>query len=61
MSATHMMLDAVKTCLKSQGVTYAELAKESRIPEYPEDTLRLMNADYPSGEPVAGEWIKIAN
>ncbi len=45
----------------NQNLTYAELAKESRIPEYPEDTLRLMNADYPNGQPVAGEWIKIAN
>lgn len=33
MSATHMMLDAVKTCLKSQGVTYAELAKRLKMSE----------------------------
>ncbi|MEY4642258.1 MAG: hypothetical protein RLZZ227_2252 [Pseudomonadota bacterium] len=43
------------------SVTYADLARESRIPQFPEDTLRLMNGDYPSGEPAAGEWIKIAN
>lgn len=43
------------------NVTYADLARESRIPQFPEDTLRLMNGDYPSGEPAAGEWIKIAN
>lgn len=41
--------------------TYASLARSSRIPQHPEDTLRLMNGDYPSGEPQAGEWIKIAN
>jgi predicted Zn-dependent protease len=48
--------------IQSNGnVTYADLARESRIPQFPEDTLRLMNGDYPSGEPAAGEWIKIAN
>ncbi|MES2626719.1 MAG: M48 family metalloprotease [Pseudomonadota bacterium] len=41
-------------------VTYADLAKESRLPEFPEETLRLMNGDYPVGEPKAGTWIKIA-
>ncbi len=42
-------------------VTYAQLARESRIPEFPEETLRLMNGDYPAGEPQAGEWIKVVN
>jgi predicted Zn-dependent protease len=42
-------------------VNYASLARQSRIPEFPEETLRLMNGDYPAGEPQAGEWIKIAN
>ncbi len=41
--------------------TYADLAKVSRLPEFPEENLRLMNGDYPTGEPQAGEWIKIAN
>ena len=41
--------------------TWADYARESRIPQYPEETLRLMNGDYPSGEPKAGEWIKITN
>jgi len=40
-------------------MTYASLAKQSRLPEFPEDTLRLMNGDYPAGEPAAGKWIKI--
>ncbi len=40
-------------------MTYAGLAQESRLPEAPEDMLRLMNGDYPSGEPQAGEWIKV--
>ena len=39
--------------------TYADLARQSRIPEFPEDTLRLMNGDYPTGEPAKGKWIKV--
>ncbi|MDT8399151.1 MAG: M48 family metalloprotease [Pseudomonadales bacterium] len=42
-------------------VTYAELARSSRLPQYPEDLLRLYNGDYPRGEPKPGEWIKVAN
>lgn len=41
--------------------TYADLAKRSRLPDTPEDMLRLMNGDYPIGEPKAGEWIKVVN
>jgi predicted Zn-dependent protease len=42
------------------NITYADLARQSRLPDHPEDMLRLMNGDYPFGEPEAGEWIKIA-
>lgn len=41
--------------------TYAQLARSTRIPDYAEETLRLMNGDYPAGEPKVGEWIKITN
>lgn len=41
--------------------TYADLARKTRIPDYAEETLRLMNGDYPVGEPKAGEWVKITN
>lgn len=41
--------------------TYAQLARRTRIQDYAEETLRLMNGDYPVGEPKAGEWIKITN
>jgi predicted Zn-dependent protease len=48
--------------VQSDGRTsYADLARRSRIPQFPEETLRLLNGDYPSGEPAAGEWIKITN
>ena len=41
------------------GVTYRELAVRSSLPNYPEETLRLLNADYPNGEPRAGDYIKV--
>ena len=43
------------------SVTFAGLAQQSRLPQFPEETLRLMNGAYPAGEPQAGDWIKIAN
>lgn len=42
-------------------ITYAALARQSRIPQFPEETLRLMNGDYPAGEPKAGQWVKVTN
>lgn len=35
------------------------LAQQSRIPQYPEEILRLINGYYPIGDPQAGDWIKI--
>jgi predicted Zn-dependent protease len=43
----------------AEGTTMEELAKESRIPKYPEQQLRLINKLYPEGEPKPGEYIKI--
>jgi predicted Zn-dependent protease len=45
--------------VRSDGRTYAQLAAENPFDPYAEDLLRLYNGDYPRGEPVAGEWIKI--
>ena len=39
--------------------TYADLARTSPIDKYAEDRLRLLNANYPNGEPRAGNYIKI--
>ncbi|HWK55503.1 MAG TPA: M48 family metalloprotease [Hyphomicrobiales bacterium] len=48
--------------IQAEGqVRYADLARRSRIPGFPEEMLRLMNSDYPAGEPQAGEWVKITN
>lgn len=42
-----------------EGVTYAKLAQHSPLKKYAEEELRLLNGDYPRGEPETGEWIKI--
>ena len=41
------------------GTTYARLAKHLGLGRYGVDQLRLINADYPRGEPATGQWIKI--
>lgn len=41
------------------GQTYAELAHNSPISEFPEETLRLLNGNHPNGEPRAGDYIKV--
>lgn len=43
----------------ANGFSWAALAARSPIPEYPEETLRLLNDYYPYGNPEPGEWIKI--
>lgn len=40
-------------------ITYAGLAKETSIQRFPEETLRLLNAGHPYGEPRAGNYIKV--
>ena len=39
--------------------TYAELARQSSIKSFPEQTLRVINGQHPVGEPRAGDFIKI--
>jgi predicted Zn-dependent protease len=41
------------------GDTFAALAKDSPLGQSAEDYLRLINARYPSGEPQAGQLIKL--
>lgn len=43
----------------NSNTRYAALARNSRIPQFAEETLRLMNGHYPAGEPEPGDWIKI--
>jgi predicted Zn-dependent protease len=41
------------------GATYTRLAQHLGLGRYGADQLRLINGDYPRGEPTTGEWIKI--
>ena len=41
------------------GATYARLAQHLGLERYGVDQLRLINGDYPRGEPITGQWIKI--
>lgn len=43
----------------TEGFDWRALAARSPIPQYPEETLRLLNGYYPIGNPEPGEWIKI--
>lgn len=42
-----------------RGMSWAALAKKSPLTNYPEEQLRLINDQYPKGEPRAGEKIKV--
>lgn len=41
------------------GATYARLSQHLGLGRYGVDQLRLINGDYPRGEPSVGKWIKI--
>ena len=48
----------IRVIVAEPGQTYAQLAADSAIESHAEQTLRLMNADYPHGEPTAGDYVK---
>ena len=43
----------------SEFFDWAVVAQQSKIANFPEETLRLLNGYYPTGTPEAGEWIKL--
>ena len=43
----------------SEFFDFSAVAQASRIANYPEETLRLLNGYYPRGTPEAGEWVKL--
>ena len=49
----------IRTIKATNGLSYAELAKESPLGINAESYLRLLNGQYPEGEPAAGQIIKI--
>jgi predicted Zn-dependent protease len=49
----------IKIITAKPGVTYAELARTSPLGKNAQSYLRLINAQYPSGEPVPDQELKI--
>ena len=49
----------IRTIKATIGLSYAGLAKESPLGINAESYLRLLNGQYPEGEPAAGQIIKI--
>ena len=45
----------------TRGMTYAGLAQRSSIDDYPEEQLRLLNDQYPTGEPEPSRLLKIVH
>ncbi|MEM7207735.1 MAG: M48 family metalloprotease [Pseudomonadota bacterium] len=60
-SAERKLAEPVKLKLvrAKSSTTYKKLAQDSPLPSYAESRLRLINGQYPDGEPQAGELIKI--
>ena len=49
----------IKYVQASEFFDFSVVAQSSRIANYPEETLRLLNGYYPRGTPEAGEWVKL--
>lgn len=49
----------LKIITARSGMTYASLARNSKIPKYAEQKLRLLNGMFPRGEPRPGQLLKI--
>ena len=49
----------IRYIVADENFDFATAARNSKIKEYPEETLRLLNGYYPIGSPEPGEWIKL--
>ena len=49
----------VEVLVAQPGMTYAKLAEDTTLRDHAVETLRLLNADYPNGEPRPGDYIKV--
>ena len=49
----------IKYVQASEFFDFAVVARNSRIVNFPEETLRLLNGYYPTGTPDAGDWVKL--
>ena len=50
---------AIRTITARNGLSYAELARQSPLGKNAEGYLRLLNDQYPDGEPIPGQIVKI--
>lgn len=55
----HASNQQIKVVMANPDETFADLAQRVSIKSHPEETLRLINGLHPSGEPRAGDFIKI--
>jgi predicted Zn-dependent protease len=49
----------IRIVTATPNLRYADLAKNSPLGRHAEQQLRLLNAQYPAGEPVAGQKLKV--
>jgi len=49
----------IKFVQASEFFDFSVVAQTSRIANFPEESLRLLNGYYPTGNPEAGEWVKL--
>ena len=49
----------IKYVQASEFFEFRIVARTSKIANYPEETLRLLNGYYPTGTPESGDWIKL--
>ncbi|PCJ25453.1 MAG: peptidase M48 [SAR86 cluster bacterium] len=49
----------IKYVQASEFFDFSVVARSSKIANYPEEMLRLLNGYYPTGTPKEGEWIKL--
>jgi predicted Zn-dependent protease len=51
----------IKYVQASEFFDFSVVAQSSKIPNFPEETLRLLNGYYPTGSPEEGTWIKLVD
>ncbi len=49
----------IRYVMVDENFDFAIAARNSKIKEHPEETLRLLNGYYPIGNPEPGEWVKL--
>ncbi len=55
----HANARRIKLVVAKPDQTYEDIAAQAAVAQFPVETLRLLNAHYPNGEPRAGDLVKI--